>query len=130
MAANTTPIFPATPHIAAQTFANSDGTSEKTVITAGANGTLLQAIVISSNDTVDHTASFWLNDGTTDHYLGAVAVPHGSGYTTVARVSAMGTLAPFGTTIQLPTSWLLKAAMDVAVTSADVVTILASGGDY
>jgi hypothetical protein len=58
-------------------------------------------------------------------------VPLGSGYTTVARVDALTTLAPATVhALILPSGYTLKANMVAAVTTADVTDLVVVGGDY
>jgi hypothetical protein len=75
--------------------------------------------------------AFYINDGATDHYIGVVNIPVGSGYTTVARVDALNTLAPANfKALVLKAGNVLKANC-VATMSATVTTdLVAVGGDY
>jgi len=130
MPANTTPIFELTPFNAGVTILPADTTTKKTIYTAGANGGRVDSIMVSSDDTAAVNLAFHIYDGATDYYIGNVVVAIGSGYTTVARVEAMTTLAPLLGYLTLKNGYILKANAVVTVTSAKTVTIVAMGGDY
>jgi len=131
MAANTNPIFELTPISVGHQIVNGDGTTLQTLLTAGAEGSRIDAILVSSDDTSDRNLAFYINDGATDFYIGNVAVPLGSGYTIVVRVDAMMTLKPaFQNFLVLHHAYLLKVGAVVAVTTAKTITVVAIGGDF
>lgn len=129
--ANTAPIFVGavtcgTP----QTFASGDTTTKKTLLTAGSSGARIDSIMVSSDDTAAVNLAFYITISGTDYYIGNVNVPIGSGYTTVARVDAITTLAPTLGYLALPAGALLKANCVATMTAAKVLTIVPMGGDY
>lgn len=131
MAANVSPIFTLVPHITGTSFTSADTIAEKVLFTPGVNGSRIDGIFCTTSDTVAVNLAFYINDGTTDHYIGVVNVPIGSGYTTIVRVDAIGTLAPskVGALI-LPSGYTLKANC-VATMSVSVTTsVTAIGGDF
>ncbi len=130
MAANTTPVFELIPIVAGVNFVNADGTTKKTLATGATDGTRVDAIALSSDDTAAVNMSFWINDGTNDLYIGNVNVPAGSGFTTVARLDAITTLAPSLGYLWIPSGYLLKCAPVAAVTAAKTAHITALGGKY
>jgi hypothetical protein len=131
MAANTNPIFELIPISEGHQLVNGDGTTLQTILTAGAEGSRIDGIFISSDDTVDRNLAFYINNGATDFYIGNVAVPAGSGYTTVVRVDALATLKPaYLNFLVLHHAYLLKCGAVVAITAAKTVTVLAMGGDF
>ena len=131
MAANTNPIFIDTPsNFAPKSFASGDTTTKKTIATGGADGSRVDSIMVSSDDTAAVNLAFYLNDGSTDYYIGNVNVPIGSGYTTVARVEAMQTLGPQTGYLFVPNGWTLKCNCVATMTAAKICTVVASGGDY
>ena len=131
MAANTNPIFELTPVNAGQTFVNADSTNLKTLLTAGADGSRIDGILVCSNDTAAMNLAFYINDGASDLYIGNVLVPIGSGYTTVVKVDALSTLKPaYQNFITLKAGYILKANVVVAVTAAKTVTVVVLGGDF
>jgi hypothetical protein len=130
MAANTSPIFELTPTDKGVQFASGDTTSKKSIQTGGTNGTRIDSIMCSTNDTAAVNLAFYINDGSTDFYIGNVNLPAGSGYTTVARVDAMATLSPTLGYLVLPSSYILKANCVATMTAAKTTDVLAMGGDY
>lgn len=130
MAANTNPIFELTPTAPGVQIANADGTTKKTVKAGTSNGSRLDAIYISTTDTSNDVLNWYMNDGTTDFYLGDTTIAAGAGYTTVARVDVMGTLAPVLGYLVIPSGYTLKVAANAAVTSGKQVDIVTQGGDY
>lgn len=131
MAGNTSPIFSATPHVSGAQFTSADTTTKKTLLTAAANGTRIDGITVCTNDTAAAPLAFYINDGTTDYYLGVVPVPIGSGYTTISRVDALATLGPSLTAaLILPTGYILKAACVATMTAAKVTDVICLAGDF
>lgn len=130
MAANTSPIFEEAPIVGAAQFTSADTTTKKTVVTPGADGARVDSIMCSTNDTAAVNLAFYLNNGSTDFYIGNVNVPIGSGYTTVARVEAMTTLAPVLGYLTIPAGWTLKVNCVATMTAAKTTDVVAMGGDY
>ena len=130
MAANTSPIFELVPTDKGVQFTSADTTTKKNVQTGGANGTRIDAVMCSTNDTAAVNLAFYISDGTTDFYIGNVNLPIGSGYTTVARVDAMATLSPTLGYLVLPSGYILKAACVATMTAAKTTDVVAMGGDY
>ena len=130
MAANTAPIFEMTVKNAGVQFASGDTTTKKTVYTGGANGSRIDDIIISTNDTTAVNLAFYITSGGTDYYIGVVVVPIGSGYTTVARVSGMNTLSPTLGYLVLASGDVLKAACVATMTAAKATDVVAMLGDF
>jgi hypothetical protein len=130
MAQNTSPIFELVPVVPGAQFTDADTTTKKTIETGGTNGTRIDSIMCSTNDTAAVNLAFYINDGAVDLYIGNVNVPIGSGYTTVARVDAMTTLSPTLGYLVLPTDYILKANCVATMTAAKTTNVVAMGGDY
>ena len=130
MAANTSPIFEAVPWTKGDTLDSGDTTTAITLITAGANGSRIDSISCSTDDTAAVNLRFYVNNGGADLYLGVVAVPAGSGYTTVPLVGAVSVLAPRLGYLVLAANAELKVSCLATMTTAKVTTVLAVGGDY
>jgi hypothetical protein len=126
----TTPIFEGTVRVLGVSFASGDTTTLKSLGSIGASGTRIDSIMVSTNDTVAVNLAFYINDGATDHYIGNVNVPIGSGYTTVARVEALLTLAPQLGYLVIPAGYLLKAACVATMSANRITSVVAMGGDY
>jgi hypothetical protein len=130
MAQNTQAIFEMVLTAKGVSFASGDTTTKKTIQTGGANGTRIDEIFISTNDTADVNLAFYINDGATDYYIGNVYVPTGSGYTTEIRIDAIATLCPSLGYLVLPYNYILKANCVATMTAAKITTVVAIGGDY
>ena len=130
MAAGTSPIFEAAVRVLGAQFTSSDTTTPKSLGSIGSNGTRIDSIMCSTTDTAAVNLAFYLNDGSTNHYIGVVNVPIGSGYTTVARVEAMATLSPTLGYLIVPNGWTLQAGCVATMTSAKTTDVVAMGGDY
>ena len=131
MAANKDPIFVLTPISDGITFVNADSTNKKTILTAGAEGTRIDSIIICSDDTSVVNLAFYIGNGSADLYIGNVNMPIGSGYTTVAKVDAISTLKPtYLNFLVLHHGYTLKANAVVVITAAKTVTVTVIGGDF
>lgn len=135
MPANTSPIFPLVVQTSAIAIVNADGTGEKALVTAGANGTRVDTVSITSTDTATVTLTVMLHDGTTSYAAGEIAVPAGSGTngsTPAAKVLSAEYLPWLDASgsLFLKTGWSLRVAAKAAVTSAKTVTLVAFSGDY
>jgi hypothetical protein len=130
MAAGTAPIFETVVRVLGIQFTSADTTTAKSFGTIGSNGTRIDSIMCSSNDTAAVNLAFYINDGSTDHYIGVVNVPIGSGYTTVARVEGMSTLSPTLGYLVIPSGYTLKTGCIATMTAAKTADVVAMGGDY
>lgn len=130
MAANTSPIFPLTPKTSTVTLVNADGTTKKTLITAGANGSKIDAVKILSDDTATVTLSFYLNKGGTDYLVGTVSVTAGTGITAGTSPAEALEYVNDGYALALEAGIVLKVAASASVTSGKTVTVVAHAGDF
>lgn len=140
MAANTAPIFYATPKTAAVQVANADGTTKKTLLTAGANGCIVLGIEATTTDTALNDVGLYVQIGGagTAYPIGGKRVALSSGDATIANPSAavslldsgqMPFLLPDGS-LQLGAGDVLQVAVQTAVTAAKTLTVFAQYGDY
>ncbi len=135
MATTKNPIFLGTPEGAGISFANADGTTAKTLFTAGINGGAITQVTAVSDDTVDRIAVISFDDGTTSFKIGEVTIAAGAG--TNGNVAAVNifdiTKLP---NLDADGSYILKAStgleinMKVAVTAAKTIDIVAVAGNY
>lgn len=132
MTANTTgPIWELVPSIFTPVqFTSADTTTKKTIATFGSNGSRIDSIMCSTNDTTTVNLAFYLSISGTDYYIGNVNLPIGAGYTTVARIEAMTTLAPALGYLAAPTGATLKVNCVAMMTAAKTTDICPMGGDY
>lgn len=75
MAVSYNPVFPQTPKVSMTTIANGDGTTAKTLVTAGSNGTKVVALQICSDDTSARVVQIGVTRSATFTLLGSVNVP-------------------------------------------------------
>lgn len=123
-------------------IANADGTSKKTIFTAGSNDSIIRSFNITSTDTSARIVLLYVNVGGsgTDRCIGAVNVPALSGTDgATAAVDALRTTLmtffeadAFGNCVcYLKAGSLLKAALSAsAVTSGKTIDMFGSGGDF
>ncbi len=81
MAVTATPVFPQTPKITPQNFiqgTDSAGTY-KTIHTAGANGSKITGINVTTDDSVTHVLTLVLTRSATNYVIGAYTLPAASG---------------------------------------------------
>lgn len=135
MAVNTSPIFPLSLDTDAVTFVNADGTSEKTLLTAGVEGERIDVISATSDDTSDRVFALFLNDGTTSYRIGEITVLANAGTDGIVKAKKVlnSTDLPWldvSGSLFLKGGWKLNIAAKVAVTAAKTVTFVASSGAY
>jgi hypothetical protein len=129
MPANTSPIFELVPNVKGVNFAPADTTTKKTIFTAGSNGSRVDSISVVSNSTALENLAVYINDGATDFPIGNINIAIGAGYTTVAKVEGLQSVALLGY-IFLPTGYILKANAVATITAAKIVDVVVQGGDY
>ena len=141
-----TPMFPATIKFAGKAVQNSDSTNIVDVFTAGASGSKIEAIFISSTDTSARDMKVYVNDGTTDFLLSTFSVPANAG--NVSNTGALNpmqvnnTSSPFTAYIPgsvdalsnkclyLQAGHKLRVAMGTQITASKTVQVLVSAGDF
>lgn len=120
------------------TFVNADSTTAKTLLTAGANGTIVVGLSGCTNDTAANNVAVSVYDGATTFLVGTVRLATLSG--TDGAVNAVNllnqTALPFlkldsggNPYLSLKAGYLLKVAPLVAVTAAKTLTLYAYGED-
>jgi hypothetical protein len=136
MPLNTNPVFIGTRRSVGVELDNADSTNQVSLFVAGANGSLIEAIAVSSTDTAAVELDLYLYDGAASFRLGSVTVPIGAGSnggTTSAADGLNQTELPWlrdDLTLALAAGCTLKAAAHVAITSAKLVHVTVFGGDY
>lgn len=129
---NTKPIFPGTPKTSTVIIANADGTTKKTLVTAGVAGARLDQIRVCSDNTVPVTLQFFssIDGGSTWAIQGEVIVPAGSGTNgTSPWVEALDSLNAENA-MALQAAEVLGVSAKSAVTSGETVTVTARRGDF
>jgi hypothetical protein len=80
MSVSHSPVLVQTPKITPAAFTNADSANaKKTIVTAGADGTKVVAVVAASTDTSARTAQLWLTRSATSYLLGSKTVAIGAG---------------------------------------------------
>lgn len=133
MAANQDPVFAITPHPDGTQLTSADTTTVKDVITGTTNGTRIDNIACTTNDTVAVDLGFYIQPGGagTNHYLGNVHLAPGAGYTTVAGVEAISTL-PLNNfrAIVLANGDKLRVGCAATMSGGKTTDVVALGGDF
>lgn len=139
MAVTSTPIFLQTPKTYIKQILPADTTTKLTLATAGANGSKIDAINISSTDTAARDLFLYVNDGSTDAPLGVMSIPANSGNTNaLAAIDALNHAQIPGLAVDsngnkcliLQATYTLKISSGATVTAAKAITATAFGGDF
>lgn len=134
-----TPIFPGTIKNWALTIQNSDGTNVLTLATAGANGSQINAINISSTDSTSRDIKLYFSNGVTNFLIATFSVIGSAGNNSstypidalkIPNMFALPYNAEGNRIIYLQSGWSLKVNVTSTVTSAQQIQIVALGGDY
>ena len=114
---------------AASQLLPADTTVAKSFWTADAQVRRLDAIILSSTDTVDRAVQFAINLGSTDQALFEVNVPAGAGHGIVPPVEVFQTLNLTNLAgMVFPVSGTLRWNAVVTITAAKLVQAVALGG--
>ncbi len=139
MAKTNEAVFTQNANIARATIVNADGTTAKTLITAGADDTKITGIALTTDDTAAVNVQVIHNDGSNDTVIGIVNVPITSGFaastsgvdgfnaTDLPQLPKNSAGNPY---IMLKTGHSLKVAALAAVTSAKTLYAVALGEDF
>lgn len=134
MAANTVPIFPKTPQNAAITFVPADGTTKKTLVTAGADGARFDLAAAVNTSVSDVSFNMYANDGANDYPLGVFTVAAYAGTSSGGPATKVldPTIFPWldaSGAMWLKTGWSVKVAPTSAMTTGQV-SFVSFSGDY
>jgi hypothetical protein len=132
------PAFIATPKNPVVAFANADGTAFKTVMSAGALGSRLDALIGSNTDAAVATVmQLAIRKSSIDYVIGEVTIAAGAGTNGATASTALlnATNIPgLGTTenggLYLETGCDLRARPKVAVAGVNGIQLIGLGGDY
>lgn len=139
MAVTATPVFPQAVKNYTQTIAPGDTTTVKSLAAAGTNGTKIDALLVTSNDTANRDLVLYATISATNYPLGIVQIPLTAG--TVNSVPTVDVLRSaqipglaydaFGNKIlYLASGTTLSVAAGTTVTTAKQLTIFAQGADF
>ena len=129
------PIYPDTIKNVGLIVENADGTTAQDLITAGANGSRIDSIAVTSDDTSAVILVVNYNDGSTDHVIAQITIPAASGTDgATPPVSLLNAVdMPFlgeDLSFYLEATDKITIAAKVAVTAAKKVTLVATYGNY
>lgn len=139
MAGTATPIFPQLVTNGFQQILPADTTTLKTLYTAGANGSKIEHISITSTDTANKDLQFYITSGGVDYLIATLQIPANSGNTNaIVPVDALtSTMFTFTSTdnngnryIYLASGSVLKVKATASVTAARVIQFYVFGGDF
>lgn len=138
MAVTTTPAYPQAINLGIGQILPADTTSLKTVFTAGANGSLIQSIGMSSTDTSNRDVVFYVTRSATDYQICTIQAPLSAGNTNaIASVDVLRhAMWPWlqydmagNRQLRLKSGDVLKFACTGTVTAAKAITCFADGED-
>ncbi len=141
------PNHPGAPRFAFATFVNADGTTAKTLFTAGSSGSKLVSITAHSSDTAARDVRINITRSGTNYPVTTVNIPIGAGNTSSVPPVALLQTTQSGGTPTSPTGILpidqdgqvyillqngdsITCSMLVAVTAATQITLTAIGCDF
>jgi len=140
MSVTSTPIFPQTIKSSEVQILPADTSSLKTLYTAGANGSRIEAIYATNTDTAAaYAIQLTVVESATNYLLGTINLPLSSGNTTAAPTVNLfnaGTQLVLNKDsdgnpyIYLESGAVLKVNSTTTVNSGKILSFVANGGDY
>lgn len=135
---SSSPSFITTPKTPVGQFENADGTSFKTLLTAGAIGSRVDSLIATSTDTVSaYVVQLAVQVSGVDYVLGEVNVPIGSGTNGSAKSVAMlnatdipGLASSENGSLYLASGAVLRARVKTAVSGSFKVQVVGMAGNY
>jgi hypothetical protein len=133
-----TPSFIASPQTPTGQFENADGTSFKTLYTAGSSGGRVDTLIATNTDTVAaYVVQLALQISRVDYVIGEVSVPIGAGTNGSAKSVAMlnqtdipGLAYTESGALYLASGVALRARVKTTVSGSFKVQIVGAAGDY
>lgn len=134
MTANTDPIFGIGLDGGGLQFTLADTTTKKVLITGNTTnndaGTLVESINICTTESGTVYLMFYRNDGSTDWFMGSVAVAGSSGYNGTPATEALLTLHPTLGFITVKEGHSIKVACSANMTSGKITDVTWQGKIY
>lgn len=134
-----TPVFPQGINVGLGTIVNGDGQTVKTIFTAGANGSVVNSLTVSSTDTSNRDVNVYLTRSATNYLLTTVQIPLSAGNANgvpavdllrSAQIPGLAYDANGNSVLHLKSGDTLTFSAPVTVTSAKQITAAAFGGDF
>jgi hypothetical protein len=139
MAVTSTPIFPQLIQSPAVQILPADTTTLKTLITAGADGTIVNELLISSTDTSARDLAVYLTISAVDYLIGTISVPANAGFTNAvpsvgffdsANLTFLQTDNNGHKFLMLGSGAVLKVKTLTTVTAAKIINVIAQSGNF
>ncbi|APW37171.1 hypothetical protein RD110_08130 [Rhodoferax koreense] len=132
------PSFIATPRTPAVAFVNADGTTFKTVFSAGINGSRVDSLFGASTDTAGfYVMQLAVQKSGVDYPIGEVTIPIGAGTNGAAKSVALlnptdipGLTYTESGALYLETGCALRARVKSAVGGSFSIALVGVAGDY
>jgi len=140
MAFSNVAIFPQVIQTYAQQILPADTTTKKTLMTGGAQGSIIESINLTNTDTAAaYAIQLFINDTVTDHLIGTVNVPISSG--NVAGTPSIDMLrsgqipglvfdSNGNPVLFVKASYIVKIASLTTVAATKAIDCVACGSDY
>lgn len=130
-----TPNFVNVPNTKATNFVNADGTNEKTIFTAGSNGSRVHGIFATGDDTSNRDIIFGFSISGTTYNVDQNTVPSGTttrprNFVNLLDSGRLLNLIADDPNLILMSGQSLVAHMATTVTSGKTVTVFVLGGDF
>lgn len=135
---SSSPQFITTVRNPVQSFANADGTSFKSVFSAGASGSRIDTLFGTNTDTANaYVVQLSIRKSSVDYVIGEVNIPIGAGTNGSAKSVAMlnatdipGLAYTENGALYLETGCVLRARVKTAVAGVNTVSLVGVAGDY
>jgi len=130
-----TPQFIATPNVVLTKFANADGTTAKTIFTAGSSGSRVTMISVAGNNDATIDVNLYVTISSVNNIIAQFSLPLSSGSTKWIVISMLDPdlivwLDRNEPSILLPSSATISLGMGTALTSGRGVDVVVFGGDF
>lgn len=131
-----TPVLPQTPKITPQTIAAADTTSLKTLCTAGANGSKVIAVNVTSDDTAAKVIRIGITRSGTFYPLGSYSVPLSTGLAGVTSIDLLALVRslPYDADgcrfIYLQSGDTLQAMAEATLTAGKTMNVVTQSEDF
>jgi len=107
------------------------GTAFQQLVGAAPTGSLIERIVLTQNDAIDHMVEIQKYIGTNQYQYGSVNVPAGAGYNGVPPVDFVASMpASMQNGIYLVLNYYVRVRVTTAMQGATVLTACYTGGNF
>jgi hypothetical protein len=139
MAGTATPIFPQTVKNFPAQIQNSDASNKISLVTGAANGSKVEALMVSSTDTSARDLALYMTISSVDYLLTTIAIPANSGNTNAlnsidilrnAQIPGLAYDSNGNKYLYVANGSVLKINALTTVTSGKLIHALAFGGDF